>query len=67
MNGHDCNADLGIVWTAGRTGEVLPADEESTLLRPSAQLVGRRQDWQTADPPCRTNPKFVCAPHMEVN
>ena len=21
-NGHDCNADLGIVWTAGRTGEV---------------------------------------------
>ena len=29
-NGHDCNADLGIVWTAGRTGEVLPAYEEST-------------------------------------
>ena len=31
-NGHDCNADLGIVWTARRTGEVLPADEESTDL-----------------------------------
>ena len=31
-HGHDCNADLGIVWTARRTGEVLPADEESTDL-----------------------------------
>ena len=29
--------------------------------------VGRRQDWQTADPLCRTNPELVCAPHMEVN
>ena len=25
----------------------------------SAQLVGRRQDGQTADPLCRTNPKLV--------
>ena len=66
-NEHDCNADLGIVWTAGRTGEILPADEESTRLRPSAQLVGRRQDRQTADPLCRTHPELVCAPHMEAN
>ena len=66
-HGQDCNADLGIVWTAGQTGEVLPTYEESARLRPSAQLVGRRQDGQTADPLCRTYPELVCAPHMKVN
>ncbi len=66
---------LGLDYTAPQTldayslrdeqGEVLLSDEDPDGLRPSAQLVGGRQDGQAPHPLRRPDNQFIRAPYLE--